>query len=215
MISRLHYLTQDLEQISHVDLIEEACGLTKIDWIQLRVKSKEESEVLAIAKAAREICTLWNVKLILNDYVHIAKQINADGVHLGKSDMPIEKARAILGTEKIIGGTANTFEDIKKLYQAGVNYVGVGPYKFTTTKENLSNILGLEGYQDILKQCIEANISIPIIAIGGIQLYDVVPLLATGVHGIAIASAINLSDDRAETAEQFLKEIEEGILKRN
>lgn len=215
MISRFQYLTQDLAELSHLEMIEAACQFSAVKWIQLRVKNKPLSDIESIAKEAKKICEFWDVKLIINDYVEIAKSVNADGVHLGKHDMSVLDARKILGNDKIIGGTANTFGDIKKLNAANANYIGVGPFKFTSTKANLSDIVGLKGYQNIVSQCKKEGIETPIIAIGGIKLEDVASLMQTGIYGIAVSSAINLSAQSAKTIDNFLFELEESIIVRN
>lgn len=211
MISRFHYLTQDLEDVSHEQQALDACE-AGVKWLQLRMKTKSESERLSIANKVKGICDSFNCQLIINDFVSLAKQIDADGVHLGKSDMTIEAARNILGSKKIIGGTANTFEDIQKLDNEGADYIGVGPFRFTTTKKNLSHILGLEGYESLMKKCKAENINVPIIAIGGITLNDVHSLMATGIYGFAVSSAINLNNDRTKTAQSFIKSIEETLV---
>jgi thiamine-phosphate pyrophosphorylase len=120
--------------------------------------------------------------------------VNATGVHLGKTDMPPAEARRILGDGFIIGGTANTFEDIRRLTDEGVDYIGLGPFRFTATKKNLSPILGLEGYKDILSRCRAAGIALPVLAIGGITVDDIPALMQTGVSGIAVSSAIRQAE---------------------
>ena len=104
--------------------------------------------------------------------MELVKQIGADGVHLGKLDMPIKEARERLGKDFIIGGTANTFEDIRQHAADGADYIGCGPFRFTTTKQKLSPILGLDGYHSILTQMREKGITIPVVAIGGITRED-------------------------------------------
>ncbi len=99
--------------------------------------------------------------------------------------MPVAEARGILGKEFIIGGTANTFDDVKMHYKAGADYIGCGPFRFTTTKKDLSPVLGLEGYRSIILQMKEANIHLPIVAIGGITLEDIPSIMETGITGIA------------------------------
>ncbi len=202
-ISRFQYLTQDLPYITHQALAQIACE-NGIRWMQLRVKNKSYNEYLQIAEEVKAICDKHQTTLIINDNVEIAKAVNADGVHLGKNDMPVSEARTILGSDKIIGGTANTLEDIIQLEKAGADYIGLGPYKFTSTKEKLNPILGLEGYS-IIQQL--NNLSIPIIAIGGIQLEDVKLLINTGVYGIAVSSAINLSSTKEKTIAGFLEHL--------
>jgi thiamine-phosphate pyrophosphorylase len=142
--------------------------------------------------------------LIINDNVTIAKEIGADGVHLGKNDMHPTEAREILGGEAIIGGTANTIEDVVQLSGSGVNYIGLGPYRFTTTKDKLSPILGLEGYMKIMREVQMMSIDIPIIAIGGIVPGDVAALMETGIYGVAVSSAINQSIDKHSVIKEFI-----------
>lgn len=201
-ISRFHYLTQDLPDTSHQKLVEIACK-NGIKWIQLRIKEKSSDDYLQIAKDVKNICDKFQTILIINDNVKVCKAINADGVHLGKNDMSIIEARKTLGDEKIIGGTANTLDDIFQLQHDGADYIGLGPYKFTNTKKNLSPVLGIQGYHQIIKSS-NHQIKIPVIAIGGIQLEDVKLLMSTGIDGVAVSSAINLSANKEDTIKNFL-----------
>ena len=111
-----------------------------------------------VALQLKPLCKEHEAILVLDDHVELVKKLEVDGVHLGKKDMPIDQARQILGEAFIIGGTANTFEDVVQHYRAGADYLGIGPFRFTTTKKNLSPLLGLEGYASILSQMKEANI---------------------------------------------------------
>jgi thiamine-phosphate pyrophosphorylase len=206
MISRLQYITQDLPGTPHVVLAEEAC-LAGCDWIQLRVKNKADSEWRSIAREVLAVCREHEVKLIVNDNLQLAKEIRADGVHLGKNDTSTAEARKVLGPDFIIGGTANTFHDILMHAAAGVDYIGLGPFRFTATKEKLSPILGYEGYEEILMQCRGAGINIPIIAIGGILASDVRSILETGIHGVAVSSVITQSKDKTGTVLEFMSGI--------
>ena len=159
-------------------------------WVQLRLKGADDAEIYMVGKALRQLCDRYEATLILDDVVRMVPVIGADGVHLGKQDMPVDEARKLLGPDKIIGGTANTFEDVKRLAQQGANYIGCGPFRFTTTKKNLSPLLGLEGYAAILEQMRRQQIDLPLIAIGGITVEDVPDLIDLGVSGIAISGAI-------------------------
>ena len=198
----VQFITHYTERYSHLDSVrialEGGCR-----WIQLRMKEGSPEDILPIAKEAMSLCRKYDATFIIDDYVELAKQIGADGVHLGKNDMPITEARKTLGKDFIIGGTANTFEDIQMLYKAGANYIGCGPFRFTTTKKNLSPILGLEGYQQIISQMKENNISLPLIAIGGITKKDIPSLMQTGINGIALSGSIL----RAENPIEEMKEI--------
>ena len=208
MISKLHYITQDVEGFTHPELAELACK-GGADWVQLRVKGKSFDEWLKIAEETRVVCKKYGAKLIVNDNVQVAKAISADGVHLGKEDMSPKEARKILGGNFIIGASSNTMEDVKRLMANGVDYIGIGPYRFTSTKENLNPVLGLDGIQQIIKNFKNFVICPPLIAIGGIIVEDVPLLLGTGIHGIAVSSAINLSENKIEMTKKFHHELHE------
>lgn len=203
MISRLHYITQDLAQKTHWQQAEDACK-GGVDWVQLRVKNADEVTWRSIALRTQDVCIKYGAKLIINDNAGLASEIMADGVHLGKSDLNAAKARQMLGESFIIGGTANTFEDIVGLAQADVDYIGLGPLRFTNTKQNLSPIVGLEGYKEISEKMKTAGIVIPVIGIGGVLPEDVAPMLKAGLYGAAVSSYINLADDPAAAANEFM-----------
>ena len=164
-------------------------------WIQLRMKDATDEEILPVALEAQRMCKEVGATFIIDDHVELVKRIKADGVHLGKKDMPIAEARKILGNGFIIGGTANTFEDVRAHYEAGANYIGCGPFRFTTTKKGLSPILGLEGYISICSQMKAEGINLPIVAIGGITLEDIPLIMQTGVTGIALSGAVLNADN--------------------
>lgn len=210
MIAQLHYITQEINGFSHLELAGEACE-NGVRWVQLRVKNKPFDEWLQLASDAKQLCLKFGAKLIINDNAEIARRVGADGVHLGKNDMNPIEVRELLGADFIIGGTANTIDDIRRLAEAGVDYIGLGPFRFTQTKENLSPILGLEGYSDILKQVRDENIQVPVIAIGGIVPDDVEHLMQTGIHGIAVSSGINCSTDKGQVVSIFLNHLKKSI----
>lgn len=164
-------------------------------WIQLRMKDAQREEIIATATEILPLCREVGATFILDDHVELVELTGADGVHLGKNDMPIAEARQQLGHNKIIGGTANTFEDILAHAEAGADYIGCGPFRFTTTKKNLSPILGLEGYARIVEQMRQNNISLPIVAIGGIAFEDIPAILQTGITGIALSGSVLRADD--------------------
>lgn len=207
MISQLHYITQDVAGYTHAQLAEEACR-GGANWVQLRIKNQSYEKCKAIALQTKEVCRKYGAKLIINDSVQIAKEIGADGVHLGKNDMPAQHARLILGKNFIIGGTANSIEDIRRLSEMGaVDYVGLGPFRFTSTKQKLSPILGMEGYRQLMQRCQAEGITLPLVAIGGITATDIPPLLECGLHGIAIAGAINLATDKQKATQELLSKL--------
>lgn len=173
-------------------------------WIQLRMKDAEEAEFLSAAKQIAAMCKEYGATFLLDDHVEWVEQTGADGVHLGKNDMPVDEARKILGADRIIGGTANTFEDVERLWRQGANYIGCGPYRFTTTKKNLSPVLGIEGYRHIIGQMKEHGINLPVVAIGGILQPDIKDVMATGVSGIAVSGAVLNAENPAEEMKRFV-----------
>ena len=177
-------------------------------WIQLRMKDTPTEDILPIAKETLTLCRQYEATFIIDDHVELAKQIKADGVHLGKLDMPISEARSILGKNFIIGGTANTFEDILEHHKAGANYIGCGPFRFTTTKKNLSPVLGLEGYRDIVRKMKMEGIDLPIVAIGGIEKEDIPSLMGTGITGIALSGSILRAEHPKEEMNEIIKTVE-------
>ncbi|BDD12375.1 thiamine-phosphate synthase (plasmid) [Fulvitalea axinellae] len=199
MISKLHYITQDLAHKTHAEQTEAACA-GGVDWVQLRVKNQTDERVLEIALEVKRICDAHGATLIINDRVRVAKEVGAHGVHLGKTDMPSKEARRVLGAGFIIGGTANTLDDIRALEQAGVDYIGLGPFRFTETKKNLSPVLGLEGYRNILG----GGVSVPVVAIGGIKHGDITAVMEAGPHGVALSSLINLAENPSASAKKVL-----------
>lgn len=213
MIERLHYITQEMNGKTHPELAEEVLREGKIRWVQLRVKNKPMEEVRAIAIQTQAVCRKYNAKIIINDHIRLAIEIGADGVHLGKQDMSTAEARKLSGPGFIIGGTANTFEDVKMHTSAGVDYIGVGPFRFTTTKEKLSPVLGLEGYKNVVQQCLVAGITTPLIAIGGIVPDDVRDIVETGMHGVAIAGYINHAEKKQDVINEFLTKLDATQLK--
>lgn len=136
--------------------------------------------------------------------MELVERCGADGVHLGKNDMPVDEARRLLGNDRIIGGTANTFEDIERLHRQGADYIGCGPFRFTTTKKNLSPVLGLEGYKRIVSNMKAHGIDLPIVAIGGILKSDIADIMQTGVTGIAVSGGILNAESPTEEMKQFI-----------
>ncbi|MBQ8761146.1 MAG: thiamine phosphate synthase [Bacteroidales bacterium] len=211
---RLQFITHYTEKYSYIDsariALEGGCR-----WIQLRMKDADESLLEETALIVQNMCKEYGATFIIDDNVHLCKKIKADGVHLGKNDMPVDEARNILGSDFIIGATVNTFEDILLLCQRTTdfvpvpnshtrtrsqhphpfpnlvpNYFGCGPFRFTSTKKNLAPILGIEGYKNIINKMKENNINIPLVAIGGITKDDIPELINVGVDGIAMSGSI-------------------------
>lgn len=190
-----HHTPRFDEEQATLQVLEGGCR-----WIQLRMKDASEEELLRTGRRIGALCRQYGATFIIDDHVELVKELGADGVHLGKNDMPVAQARKMLGQGCIIGATANTFEDVARAVADGADYLGIGPFRYTTTKKNLSPILGTEGYIDIMRRCRENGIDIPTVAIGGITADDIAPLLSTGVTGIALSGALlNAPDPQAET----------------
>lgn len=210
---RLQFITHQTERYSYIDsariALEGGCR-----WIQLRMKDADETLLEETALIVQKMCKDYGATFIIDDNVFLAKKIKADGVHLGKNDMPIAEARKILGDDFIIGATVNTFDDVLLCQQSTFNgqqtlspfpspapvpnYFGCGPFRFTSTKKNLAPILGLDGYREIMKKMKENNIDIPLVAIGGITKDDVPELMKTGIDGIAISGSVLRAEDPVE-----------------
>lgn len=200
---KLQFITHVTERYGYLDgarmALEGGCR-----WIQLRMKDASLDEVEAMALPVQTLCRRYGAMFVIDDHVELVKKIGADGVHLGKNDMPVDEARRVLGSDFIIGGTANTFDDIRRLHQAGADYIGCGPFRFTETKKNLSPVLGLDGYRDITRQMRQNGIDLPIVAIGGITLPDIPEILNTGITGIALSGMILHAPDPVAMMEQVV-----------
>lgn len=201
------YISHFTPQISYAEgirmALEGGCR-----WIQLRMKDAPAEEIIACAEEVLPLCRRHGAKFLLDDHVELVRQLGADGVHLGKNDMPVDEARKILGSDIIIGGTANTIEDIIRLHKQGADYIGCGPFRFTTTKKNLSPILGLDGYKSIVLKMKELGIDLPIVAIGGITVEDIPAVMGTGVSGIALSGAILGAPDPVEMTARIIETID-------
>lgn len=164
-------------------------------WIQLRMKNATDDEMASVGREAVRLCHDRWATLILDDRVALSKAIGADGVHLGRNDMPVDEARAILGSKAIIGATVNTVDDLLRAAAAGADYAGCGPFRFTTTKAHLAPVLGIEGYRRLVAARTANGLAMPLIAIGGITLSDIPAIMATGVDGVALSGCVVRSND--------------------
>ncbi|MFT7628245.1 MAG: thiamine-phosphate pyrophosphorylase [Ulvibacter sp.] len=200
MIPKLHYISQGSSSKEHLENIQKACS-SGAELVQLRLKNVSEKKLLKFAQEAREITSHFQTRLIINDHYKIAKEVKADGIHLGKTDTCPIIARKFLYTWQIIGGTANTIQDCETLLDKRVNYISLGPFRVTATKDIAPTALGLNGYTaitDVLKT------GTPIIGVGGIATEDVTDILKTGVSGIAVSGEITRNFDNIRTFNQLL-----------
>lgn len=200
----IQYISNSNAKYSHLQGIRLALA-GGCRWIQLRMKDCADDEIIPVAKQVKELCREYDAKFIIDDNVEIAKLLDLDGVHLGKNDMPVAEARILLGENKIIGGTANTFEEVERIYRDGADYIGCGPFRFTTTKKRLAPILGLEGYRCITSRMKSAGIDIPMVAIGGIKAGDIKDIMQTGVDGIALSGSVLNAENPVEEMKRIIK----------
>lgn len=193
----LQFISDATNTMSHLDAISAALE-GGCRWIQLRMKDAADDEVRTVARQALALCRKHNAIFIIDDRTDIVKEVGADGVHLGKNDMPIKEARNLLSEHAIIGGTANTIDDIRRLWKDGADYIGCGPFRFTTTKKNLAPVIGLDGYRCISKAMRDEGITLPVVAIGGITKDDVADIMQAGMNGIAISGAVTKAENPAD-----------------
>lgn len=218
---RLQFITQRTARYDELEgarmALEGGCR-----WIQLRMKGAEATEIVSAGRKMRRLCDEYGAVFVLDDHVELVEATGADGVHLGLKDMPVDEAREILDKDdcsdsskkdsgsnaKIIGGTANSASDIFLHYRRGADYIGCGPFRFTTTKKNLSPTLGLEGYRHIVEEISKSEAkALPLIAIGGINKDDVAPILSSGMNGIAVSGSVLRAQDPAKEMQGFVEEI--------
>lgn len=189
-MEKLQYISQGFTKSEQELNIKKALD-NGIKWIQIRWKNAPENEFIRLCEISKKLCADNQSVFIINDYVQIAKSVDADGVHLGLKDTSIEIARQILGKNKIIGGTANSISDVLQRMNESCDYIGLGPLRFTSTKEQLSPILGFEGYQKIIKELQSKSLEIPkMFAIGGVVLEDIELLQQIGIYGVAVSGQI-------------------------
>ena len=202
----IQFITHQNEKYTYYDSAKIALE-GGIRWIQLRMKESSKDTILQEAIRIRNLCKSYQALFFVDDHVDLALASSANGVHLGINDMPIKEARKLAGNNLLIGGTANTFNHIEMQVKEGVDYIGLGPFRYTDTKKHLSPILGLEGIQKIVLQCQKNKISTIIHVIGGIQTMDIKAIMQTGVNGIAISSAILQAENPVEAAHQFVDQL--------
>jgi thiamine-phosphate pyrophosphorylase len=209
IIDKLHYISQETPTGTHLTAINQALQ-AGCKWIQLRMKDQPAGLILEYAIEARRMCEQHGARLVVNDHPEIALSAGAYGVHLGLQDMPLQLAREIVGPDMIIGGTANTHHHVIQRIAEGADYIGLGPYRFTRTKKNLSPVLGLQGIYAIMQGLSAA--AIPVIAIGSILAEDVPLLMQTGVHGVAVSGAITHAADPAMVVSQLYHNLNASFL---
>ena len=187
--------SDDVEKF--LNTIEEAIkgGVTVV---QIREKTAETLDFYNLALKVKEITTKYNVPLIINDRVDVALAIDAEGVHVGQSDMPCDVTRKLIGEDKILGVSAATIDEAKKAEKDGADYIGTGAVFPTATKDDAPSITK----QD-LKDVVD-SISIPVVAIGGITLENASQLKDTGIAGLSVVSAIMSAENPKKASQDLL-----------
>jgi thiamine-phosphate pyrophosphorylase len=203
-ISKFHYLTQDLPSRSHLEQVIIACE-AGANWIQYRCLSKPDDELIDEINDIAAVCDDWGATLILANHYHLLDRVDAQGVHIEDFDADFKAIRVSIGEDKTLGASATNIAALKAVQQTGVvDYCGYGPFAHTDTKPNNKPLLGFEGYRELQKH---PEIDMPSIAVGGIQLADVEPLLETGVYGIAVSAMVNLAIDPGQALKAFYQQI--------
>ena len=179
--------------------------------VQLRIKGYCARGLENEAQWARDLCQEGGARLVVNDYVDVAAGCGAWGVHLGLDDMPVAQARKRLGPDVVIGATAHNFQEAVAAAQQGADYLGVGPLRFTSTKDRLAPILGFDGVVSLLRRLDEAGIKIPVYVVGGVESTDVRGLILSGAFGVAVSASIALASDPAFATDKFLESIYKAV----
>jgi thiamine-phosphate pyrophosphorylase len=203
-ISKFHYLTQDLRTRSHLKQATVACE-AGANWIQYRCLTKPDEELIEEINEIAALCDDWGTTLILTNHYHLLSKVDAQGVHIEDFDADFKAIRKVIGDDKTLGASATTIAGLLAVQSTGVvDYCGYGPFAHTNTKPNNKPLLGFEGYRKLQQS---PEITIPVIAVGGIDLTDVDPLIKTGIYGIAVSAAVNLAIDPGRALKEFYKKI--------
>jgi thiamine-phosphate pyrophosphorylase len=203
-ISKFHYLTQDMPGRSHLEQATIACQ-AGAKWIQYRCLTKPDDELIDELDEIATVCDEWGITLIITNHYHLLDRVDAQGVHIEDFDADFKEIRASIGDDKTLGASATNIKSLMAVEQTGVvDYCGYGPFGHTDTKPNNKPLLGFDGYRELQKY---PEITIPVIAVGGIQIADVDHLLQAGVFGIAVSAAVNLAVDPAQALKEFYRKI--------
>jgi len=181
--------------------------------VQLRDKHGSTRAMMQEARALREVLEPAGVPLLINDRVDVALAAEADGVHIGQDDMPVPDARLLLGRTAIIGLSIKTLDEAKAAPLELLDYVAIGGVYGTTSKENTKAPIGLDGLRAVVQAIRARKANFPICAIAGINASNAAAVIEAGADGVAVISALSLSDDPAQAAQELLGVVD-GALKR-
>ena len=201
-IEKFQFITHDIPALTHVEQAQIACG-AGAKWIQYRCLTKDDDALLEDINQIAEICDDWGATLIVTDHIHLNGKADIQGFHIEDMDADFVALRKLVGNDITLGGSAHTIENMIRLAKEGADYIGLGPFATTNTKPNEFALLGIEGYASLMPQLESLNINIPILAVGGIKIYDVEALMQAGIYGVAISEAIHSADDFIEAYQDF------------
>jgi thiamine-phosphate pyrophosphorylase len=210
-IEKFQYITHDIPHLSHIEQAQLACE-AGAKWLQYRCLSKSDEELLKDIKAIAEICDDWGTTLIVTDHIHLNGKADIQGFHIEDMNADFIALRKLVGPDITLGGSANTVENLIRLAKEDADYVGYGPFRATETKPNDYTLLGIEGYQHMVRALKAQAISIPVLAVGGVKIYDVEALMQTCIYGIAVSGAINYADDFIDAYQDFYRLIKESAV---
>ncbi|EPO0010758.1 thiamine phosphate synthase [Vibrio alginolyticus] len=196
---RLYLVTDDQQDLATLKRVVRKAVEGGVTMVQVREKHGDVRAFIERAQAVKDILKDTNVPLIINDRVDVALAVDADGVHLGQSDMPATIARELIGPNKILGLSIETEDQLAEADSLPIDYIGLSAIFATPTKTNTKKFWGIDG----LKMALETT-SLPIVAIGGINESNIPQLSATGVHGLALVSAICHAEDPKAASEYLL-----------
>ncbi|ENN2392094.1 thiamine phosphate synthase [Vibrio alginolyticus] len=196
---RLYLVTDDQQDLATLKRVVRKAVEGGVTMVQVREKHGDVRAFIERAQAVKDILKDTDVPLIINDRVDVALAVDADGVHLGQSDMPATIARELIGPNKILGLSIENEEQLAEADSLPIDYIGLSAIFATPTKTNTKKFWGIDG----LKMALETT-SLPIVAIGGINESNIPQLSATGVHGLALVSAICHAEDPKASSEYLL-----------
>lgn len=205
-IEQLHYITHDIPHLTHIEQVQLACE-AGAKWIQYRCLSKADDELLTDINEIAAICDDWGTTLIVANHIHLNGKADIQGFHIEDMDADFIALRKQVGDDFTLGGSANTLEGLIRIAKEGADYAFLGPFAASETKPNSYPPITVVHYKSITDELKKSGEDLPVLAIGGIKIYDVEALMQTGIYGIAVSGAINFADDFIEAYQDFYEAV--------
>lgn len=205
-IEKLHFITHDNARYSHVEQVQLACE-AGAKWVQYRCVTKNDRELVQDMNAIAEICDDWGATLVVANHSHLKGEADIQGFHIENMAADFRAIRREIGSELTLGGSANTVENLIRLAREGADYAGFGPFNKSKTKPSEFPLLAISAYTVAIKQFEKEGIDLPILAVGGIKLKEAGELMATGIHGVAVSSALLEAPDFAEAYKELYQSV--------